>query len=131
MTQQLAIGEEQLRDQKERMVEEWGVPEEEAEEAFKTVKTHVSLRAQDMGKNWSEETLNAVTNLVIAIQQQQHVANQQRKAHFYDRLFRFVTSSLQMTAVGTAAVFAYYQMVFPMAIALCFAVSIWLLHLKR
>lgn len=96
----IVIGEEQMRDQRERMVEDWDVSEERAEEVFTDVKTHVSLHAQELGKNWSNETLEAVTNLVIAIQQQQQAQTQRQQTAFLKRLYSFITGTIQAGFAG-------------------------------
>lgn len=95
MSDQIIIGREAFSDQKKRMIEEFGLEEEEAKEYFDNVKTHVMLQAQEMDKDWNDETVEAVTNLVFAIQQQQHQMNHQAKSRFYSRLFTFLTSTLQ------------------------------------
>lgn len=97
MSDQIIIGREAFSDQKKRMVEEFGLEEEEAKEYFDNVKTHVMLQAQEMDKDWNDETVEAVTNLVFAIQQQQAEMNHQVKGRFYNRLFTFLTSTLQAT----------------------------------
>lgn len=105
MTDTILLGKQEFRDQKERMVEQ-GVSEEEAEEAFKNVKTQVTLAAQELDKEWSDETINAVTNLVVAIQQQQHQNRLRNRKDFYDRLFRFLTGTVQMAAFGAGVFLA-------------------------
>lgn len=97
MSDQIIIGREAFSDQKERMVEEFDVPEKEAQEYFDNVKTHVTLQAQEMDKDWNDETVEAVTNLVFAIQQQQAELGSQAKSRFYNRLFTFIASTLQAT----------------------------------
>lgn len=77
------------------MIEEFDIPEEEAQEYFDNIKTHVTLQAQEMDKNWSDETVEAITNLVFAIQQQDAEMGHQAKGRFYNRLFTFITSTLQ------------------------------------
>lgn len=97
----IIIGPEQLRDQKERMVEEYDIPEEEAEKVFSDVKTQVMLQSQEAGQDWSNETIEAVTNLVIAVQQQQQIKRNRRRQHFYDRLYNLIGAA---TIAGAAAV---------------------------
>ena len=91
----IIIGQEEFRDQRKRMIEDWGVPEEQANEMFTDVKTHVSLHAQELDKGWDNETLEAVTNLVIAIQQQPYSKQQQRRVDFLNRLYGFITGMMQ------------------------------------
>ena len=125
------IGKQEFRDQRERMVEEWNVPEEEAEEAFKNVKTQVMMASQDLDKGWSDETVEAVTNLVMGIQQQQFQNSQEQKSHFYNRLFRFLTGTFQIVVAGMAAFFFVQgNMVLGVAFALM-AVATVLQHLRQ
>lgn len=108
MSDQIFIGKQEFRDQRERMVEEWDVSEEEAKEAFKNVKTQVMMASQDLDKDWSDETVEAVTNLVMGIQQQQYQNSQRNKSHFYDRLFRFLTGTTQLTAAAISG-YAFFS----------------------
>lgn len=104
----LIIGRDELCDQRERMVEEYGLPPEQAEEAFTEMKTQVSLQAQEMGKDWDDDVLEEVTNLVIGIQQQEFERHRQRKANFYDRLYNLLAGALiAATAMGSAV--RFYQ----------------------
>lgn len=100
MSSKITIGKDALRDQRKRMKEEWGLSEEEAEEAFKDVKTQVMMASQDLGKNWSDDVVNAVTNIVMAIQYQQYQQSKRHRSHFYDRLFRFLTGSMITAFAG-------------------------------
>lgn len=100
MGNSIVITEREFQDQEERMVEEMDISEEEAEEVFKEVKTRVMLQAQEMDKNWSDETVRAITNLVIGIQQQQQSNLHRSRRDFYSRLFSFITGTLQLTATA-------------------------------
>lgn len=104
MSEQLFISKDAFRDQRERMVEEWGIDKEEANEAFEQVKTQVMLASQDMGNGWSNETVEAVTNFVMSIQQQQHQNSQRRKSHFYGRLNRLLNTLCIGASTGAAVV---------------------------
>lgn len=88
----ITIGAEELKDQRERMVEEWDVTEDRAEEIFTDVKTQVSLTAQEMGKQWDNETLEAVTNLVMAIQFQNQQTKLMRQSHFHNRVYNLIAA---------------------------------------
>lgn len=126
MSDQIIIGREAFSDQKERMVEEFGLSEEEAEEYFDNVKTHVVLQAQEMDKDWSDETVKAITNLVFAIQQQQAEMTHRAKEKFYDRLFTFLTSTIQVSLFGTGVwlLMSGYGFIGSILFAIGFA-SVW------
>lgn len=124
----ITVGPEQLRDQKQKMVEEWDVSEEKAEKVFTDVKTQVSLQAQELDKDWDTETLNEVTNLVIAIQQQSYENIQRRKSHFYGRLYNLFAGMLLAGMAGVVGVLVHAGDYTSAAVAGAVLITIILMH---
>jgi len=93
-------------------MEEHGLSEEEAQDQFDNVKTMVMLQAQEMDKGWSDETVNAITNLIFAIQQAQVEAQKQARSRsrvqFYGKLYRTITAGIRYSflAVGVHFILA-------------------------
>lgn len=104
MNSEIIITEDELKDQRERMVENFGYTEEQAEELFEDIKTYVQLKSQDLGKNWNDEAIDAVTNLILAIQTQYATNQAQRRARFYERLYNFLSGILIAALAGFAVV---------------------------
>jgi polyhydroxyalkanoate synthesis regulator phasin len=57
-------------DQRE-VLQEIGMTEEEAEKIYKDVKTQIMLASQEAGQKYSQETINALTNVAVASQKRE------------------------------------------------------------
>lgn len=102
MNPDILITRDDLKDQKQKMVED-GVPEAQAQEIYDDMKTFVMLESQELGKNWNEEVVEAVTNILISVQRQLNENRYYRRQRFYERLYSLLGS---VGIAGLAGLFA-------------------------
>lgn len=124
MNQDIYITPEDLKDQKERMVEEYDVPEEEAEAIYKDMKTYVMLQSQELGKDWGDEAVNAITNLLISIQNQVNQQRFYRRQLFFSRLYNLVSGVFIGLSSGIAGAFFFTGNYFMTIVALTVAFAL-------
>lgn len=92
-----------MQDQREHLIEDHDYDEEEAEEVFRSVKTFVMLSAQELEEDWTDEEINAMSNILLGIQHQQEMMmeQQQQERSILPKIFAAIVT------VATAGVFLY------------------------
>jgi hypothetical protein len=93
-----------MSDQKQRLVEEHDMSEEEAEQVYKSMKTQVMLLAQSAERDWDKDEYEAVTDVLMGIQHQQAEMMEQMEQSRLATVARYLPTLLAVSAMAGALV---------------------------
>lgn len=96
----IRLDEEALKDQREKLVEKYGITKEEADQIWENTRLNINLASQEADCDWDAETLDDITNFMLSIQQQFSDYLSQRKRR--NRQLMVVDAILQLAFVLTA-----------------------------
>jgi hypothetical protein len=105
-----------MNDQKEVLVEEYDMTEEEAEQVYKSMKTQVMLLAQTAERDWGKDEYEAVTDVLMGIQHQQAEIIEQMEESHMATLARYLPALLGLGGLVGAATAVWMALTMNVAI---------------
>lgn len=100
----LSLSPADLRDQRDRLEERFDTDRENIDTLWEDVRLHVNLLSQDAGLSWSDETKDAVTNVVLAMEQQLHIQQHAQTTSVRRRLVRDIVLHVALIIVSYGAI---------------------------
>jgi hypothetical protein len=97
-----------MSDQKERLIEEHDMTEEEAEEVYTTMKTQVMLMAQTADRDWDTDEYEAVTDVLMGIRNQQVELMEQMQNSRLSTLARYLPVVLFIGGIAELSAFIWF-----------------------
>lgn len=99
-----SLSPDDLEDQRERLKDRFDVDDDRVDEVWEDVRLRVNLASQEAGYKWSDETKDAVTNVVLSLHQQLIARQQKAKQAARRRLIRDGVLHVALVVVAYAAI---------------------------
>jgi len=114
-----------VNDQRNVLIEDYGLTEDEAEEVFESVKTDVMLLAQSAERDWGNEEYEAVTDVLLGIQHQQMETMKEMQQSRLTTVARYLPVVLFGMGVVTAIVTIHAVMTGPVTLPTATLGLVW------